>query len=190
MWLFCFLCCFLVTVVHAENWSLQARAGYFFPAAKLLREVYHNGGFEPEIEGSVKVRDQLRFWTNFNAFIRSGHSQGLHNSTSIRIYPLSAGFKYNFKMRSSWDFYLGLGPSLTWVSIHDHSPYVKQHIHKTGWGVVGKSGFIYRFYGHGFVDLFADYYYTQIGSISRRGVQSHSLNVGGLRVGLGIGRTF
>lgn len=186
----CFLLLSIPALIFSENWSLQGRVGYFLPASKLMREVYHNGGVEPEIEGAARVYKELRAWANFNAFIRKGHSEGLHDPTTIQIYQLSTGLKYNLKILSFWDFYLGVGPSVAFVKITNHSPYVQQQVFRTAWGVVGKSGFIFRFCTHGFFDLFADYSYNRASAVHRAGVQSHSLNVGGLRTGLGIGMAF
>jgi hypothetical protein len=73
--------------------------------------------------------------------------------------------------------------------IKDQSPYVKQSIFKTGWGVTGKSG-INFFLKHAFTDVLVDYSYTYISSYPQEGVQSNSLNIGGLRAGLGLGVYF
>jgi hypothetical protein len=41
-----------------------------------------------------------------------------------------------------------------------------------------------------FFDFFADYYYGKISAVSRSGLESEAVNVGGLRTGLGIGVVF
>jgi opacity protein-like surface antigen len=182
--------CFFPLFIYPETFAFEARGGYFLPAAKAIRDVYKSGGMEPEIEASARIYKDLRAWTNFNAFLRTGHSEGLNSFTSIQIYPLSLGLKYNIKLFNSFNMYLGVGPNFTWVKIHDHSPYVKEYVYKTAWGVVGKSGFIYQFVRNAFFDLFADYSYSKIGAVSKEGVESDSLNVGGLRAGLGLGISF
>lgn len=181
---------FLPLIVNAERGSLEARIGYFLPEDKLMRKVYNDGGIEGEVEGGYRVIKELRAWMNFSAFYKKGHSEGLHTPTSIQIYPLSIGVKYQLNLFKSAFFYLGIGPSNSWVIISDHSPYVKQRVVKNGWGVVAKSGLIYYFSKHILLDIFADYAYTKINSISYQGIQSQSLNIGGLRAGIGLGGHF
>jgi hypothetical protein len=145
---------------------------------------------EPEIELGVRVYDQLRVWGNFNTFTANASSLGLKDPTAMQLYPLSAGLKYNVEIIESLDLYLGIGPTFTCLEMEDYSPYVQQNTFRTSWGVVGKSGLIYRFGPHVFFDFFADYYYGKIAPVSQSGIESESLNVGGLRTGLGIGMVF
>jgi hypothetical protein len=92
-----------------------------------MREIYHNGGVEPEIELGVRVYDQLTVWGNFNTFTANASSIGLQEPTAIQMYPLSIGLKYNIEMVESLELYLGIGPTFTCVEIEDYSPYVQQN---------------------------------------------------------------
>lgn len=184
------LICLIPFSLFGKTGSIEGRLGYFVPSSGLVKEVYHHGGVEPEIEATLRVYKELRVWANFNAFYRKGRSKELQDSTSIQLYPLSSGLKYNFRILDPFYVYLGLGPSITWAIICNHSPYVKGRVQKTCWGVVGKSGFTYYFSNHILIDLFADYSYSRLSKISRPGVESTSVNVGGLRIGLGLGWAF
>ncbi|MCH9811458.1 hypothetical protein K0U07_01695 [bacterium] len=183
---FFFLCC--VSLFSFQS-SLQVRGGYFFPQEERLRDIYHGGGWEPEIEARFCFYEKFDAWVNFNAFWRSGRSS-LGRPTFIQIYPLSIGVNYNIEIIDHFDFYLGVGPVITWLIISDNSPYVKRSIFQTGGGVTSKTGITYHLPKWVFLDFYADYSYMYIGSFHQDGVETNSLNVGGLRLGLGLGGTF
>jgi outer membrane protein len=172
--------------LFAYHGGTQLRAGYFHPASHTVRDIYH-GGIEGEIETSAALYQNLNLFANAGVFVKSGHSLGLHDSTRIKVFPLSLGLKYNFSLSRLWEFYLGAAPTYTWVRFHDRSPFVDQHVHKSAFGVVGKTGFIFTFFKRGFIDFFFDYYYTKISGAHSSGTSSTSSNIGGFRTGLGLG---
>jgi outer membrane protein W len=174
------------SLAWAERLSTELRVGYFYPASHDVRKIYKNGGVEFEAEAAARLFCDLNLWVNFNYFQRHGHAMGFPQHTSIRIYPLSAGLKYNFPIFCNFYFYLGAGASYTWVRIHDRPVSSELHTHfsKQNWGGVGKAGFLYCFCNCLFLDIFADYYYTKISH------GPHSLNIGGLRTGGGLGVRF
>lgn len=174
----------------AINGSFKGRVAYFYPQSHLLRDVYHHGGLEPQIEAAISVYNKLSVWANFSPFWRHGSSMGLNTPTSIQIYPLSAGLKYGFQVAKRTEFYLGVGPSFSWTILCDHSPYVQPRVVKTNWGVIGKSGIALHFDSGLFLDFFADYSYGKISPVVQEGVQSQSVNIGGLSAGLGLGVDF
>ncbi|MBY0529636.1 MAG: hypothetical protein K2P51_05535 [Rhabdochlamydiaceae bacterium] len=187
---FTFSLCFLPLLLWGEKFTTELRGGYFYPFSHVMREIYKSGGPEIEVEQTANVYENLNLWLNFNYFQRSGHSLGLKHPTSIHLYPLSLGVKYNISLMNNLDLYLGLGGSYTWANIHDNSSFVKQHIHRQGFGGVGKFGFLYFFGKRFFIDLYADYYYTKICGVHHSHNQSTSQNVGGLRTGLGWGASY
>lgn len=186
----CILCLILPTISHADCFTAQIRAGYFYPASEVFREIYNDGGAEFELEGAVHITQNIDAWLNFNYFQRNGHSIGLGNRTSIELYPLSTGFKYNYCLMDNLSIYGGLGISCTWVNIHDHSSFVQQHTSKTQVGAVIKSGLQYWLDESIFLDGYVDYYYSHFSGIHHSGVQPTSRNLGGLRIGLGAGKSF
>lgn len=182
---------FLVpTAVWSSCFTVQARGGYYYSDSSVLRKIYHNGGGEFEVEGSKYVYDNLSIWLNFNYFPRHGHSLGFHNGTTVKVFPISLGLKYAFRIMHCTYFYLGIGGSYTWVQTNDHSRFVKQDLTGRGWGVVGKSGIFFTLGSGWFLDLFADYYYCKASVHHLSGLQRHSPNVGGVRSGLGLGIFF
>lgn len=187
----CWAFCLTPILLFSQNATFELRGGYFYPLAETVREVYHNGGGEGEVEASKRIYDSLSVWGNFNLFFKKGHSVGLDNGTFLRLFPLSAGLKYAFHLVDSFDFYLGVGPSYTWIKIHDYSPYVQTRTFRQTWGVVGKAGFLYFFPGKRFfLDVYSDYYYTDIARIHRAGIESSDRDLGGFRIGGGLGVSF
>lgn len=165
---------------------LQMRAGYFYPASPVMRGIYHHGGAELEVEAGLYVYRNLNAWVNFNYFHRHGRSFGLCSNTTLNMYPLSFGLKYDIPVTDWCALYLGAGASCSFIGMHEKSPFAfhRSRQSNTRWGAVGKSGLLFQLTDHLFMDVFADGYYTRahlIGNIH---------NVGGLRTGVGLGVNF
>jgi hypothetical protein len=171
---------FLPFILWGECTS-QIRVGYFYPTSHLMRKIYRDGGVEYEAEGSVRLCDRFSFWTNISTFRRDGHSLGLHDRTTVHLYPFSLGLKYTLPITCQLSAYAGIGPSYSWMKIHDRSSFVRRHTRKYAWGGVAKAGLLYYFCDCYFLDLFADYYYTRVHK------QGGSVDIGGLRTGAGLG---
>lgn len=184
------LCAMPALLCGEDRFTTQVRGGYFYPASSKAREIYKKGGSEYETESSVRLYNHLNLWVNFNYFQRHGFSRGRHDSTSIHLYPLSCGLKYAVSVADGVSVYIGVGPSYTWVKIHDDSPYLTRNIHRREWGGVSKLGLTYYFVRHFFLDVYADYYYTRISGVHKSGAVAHCADVGGLRAGLGVGASF
>ncbi|MCL4361799.1 hypothetical protein M1446_05590 [Candidatus Dependentiae bacterium] len=161
--------------------SLEFRVGNFFPASNYMRDNYKHGGVEFEAEGGFGLSNNSTIWININS---SHHkSLGFFDPSTINIYPLSAGVKYFIPISKYTNFYLGIGPSLSFIKIHDNSIFMTD-LHKTAWGAVGKSGFLWFLSKHFFIDFYADFYYTRVF------LGGNSRNIGGWRVGIGLGINF
>ncbi|HSX26431.1 MAG TPA: hypothetical protein VLE89_05425 [Chlamydiales bacterium] len=176
----------------ASPFSLQFRGGYFYPAAELIQDVYDTGGGDYETEIAAKLHRNLSGWMNFNYFFRKGHTIGFDRGTFIRIFPLSLGLKYKFLVTDVIDFYIGVGPTYTWVRIHDDVSH--RIIWRQAGGIVGKTGFLYYLpHPRLFFDIYFDYYYTHISQITfalRPIIKNEGVNIGGLRGGAGLGIFF
>jgi hypothetical protein len=178
------------SAIYGSKSSIQLRAAYFYPTASVMKEVYHNGGFQPEIEGDIRVLENVRLFLNFSAFYKKGETQGLLTPTSIQIYPLSFGAKYDFFINNYSLFYLGFAPSISWAIVKDNSPFVCEKTKEVAGGLVGKLGFYFYLKKHVIVDIFTDYSYANFVTDPFLGVQTTSVDLGGLKVGMGIGGVF
>jgi hypothetical protein len=165
--------------------TIQLRGGYFYPASPAMRDIYHHGGAELETELGIGLSHNWNAWFNFNYFNRHGDIGGLCNATTLNMYPLSFGLKYNIPLFSRCSLYLGGGASCSLIGLQEKSPfafYRKQQNKR--WGGVAKSGFFIHLTDHLFMDIFADGYYT------RASLLGEICNVGGLRTGIGLGVSF
>lgn len=174
--------------IHAS--TTEFRVGYYYPQSNLMRDIYQNGGVEFEFENTVLISRYIDLWANINYFQRDGRSLGLSDKTSVKLIPVSLGFKYLYACANYWNIYLGIGGSYTWARFHDQSSYVEKHPRKQAFGWVVKSGIIHYLQPCLYLNLFADYYSTSIAGVHQNGVEGTACNVGGLRTGVGIGTSY
>ena len=83
-----------------------------------------------------------------------------------------------------------IGPIILWVSNKDKSEFVDQITKKQNFGVMFKSGIKYRvkkLYFSVFVDYYLQHFHF---STKNEGIKRHSIDVGGLLLGFGIGKSF
>lgn len=174
---------FLFNLLCAENISIQFRVGHFRPSSHLFRNIYHNGGIEYEGELNYEYVPNNTLWLNINSFERKGVTEN-DEETKIQLHPVSGGIKQLIPFSSYMNFYIGLGSCCTFMQVKGKSLFLDEREHKHSWGFVGKSGIMLLLSKSFFVDLFADYYYTQIT------FDEQKRNLGGLRAGIGVGLLF
>lgn len=182
---FIFLLILFFNALHATEWMGELRAGCFYPTSSKFRKIYKNGGFEGEMELSKTFKGHWICWGNVNYFQRNGHSIGFNNKTIIHMIPFSLGLKYQFLPCDLISPYLGGGITYTLFNVKNDSDFVKKHVTKGGFGFVIKSGMYINICDPLLLDLFVDYYYQEIHFYSK-----HDEDVGGFRMGLGLGRRF
>lgn len=171
--------------LHSSEWIAELRGGYFYPTSKKFREIYKSGGPEGEIEVSKTFRENWIGWGNVNYFQKDGRSLGLHDKTTIHMIPLSLGLKYQFLFCNSISPYLGGGLTYTILNIKNDSEFVKKHVTKGGFGFVIKSGIYIDLSERFLLDIFADYYYQKMHFYTK-----HNVDVGGFKMGMGLGYRF
>lgn len=170
-------------LAFADNTRIQFRVGHFRPNSHLFRNIYHNGGIEYEGELNYEYNPGNTLWLNINSFERSGMTD-TNEETKIQLRPLSAGLKQLIPFSSCLNLYLGLGSCCTFAHVKGKSLFLDERDHKHSWGLVAKSGILVLLSKSIFVDLFADYYYTEII------FDEQKRNLGGLRAGVGVGLLF
>jgi hypothetical protein len=173
-----------VLAARENNVTAKFRTGYFLLTSDLMQKEFRHGGADFEGEFSARFYEDLNFWVNFNIFRRDGKTLGYCNPASLHVYPLSAGFIYAIAPDSPVFPYVGIGGSFSFIKIEGENPTLKHYLDEGVWGVVGKSGLAIALSEHYFIDLFADYYYT------RPCHTKTASQVGGIRVGVGIGCNF
>ncbi|HEX4839347.1 MAG TPA: hypothetical protein VFU89_02770 [Rhabdochlamydiaceae bacterium] len=181
------LMCLLPMCLFGVEGALEVRGGYFRFANSTAREIYGGGAPDVELEGIFFVNRYLNPWINANYIWKGGKTEALSSRTDLKMGVFSFGTKFFFPYKAAKRFYLGVGPCAGYLQIHDHSSFVPRKTVRWGGGVVGKSGL---FFGNRklFLDLFFDYYYLPIRT--RSSVSENSIDLGGFRIGAGLGSFF
>ncbi len=175
--------------LDAMPWGLEVRGGAVRWTDSLPQQLYGTWAPEAELEAHLQLRPWTAAWLNLNGAWTSGDSLGLGMPTRLGLYTGSLGLKF-MPPSDRWAIqpYLGAGLSIGLACTCDESLTLPAHTSKWSVGGVLKSGLLYSISSHFFSDLFLDYYYQPI-STSESSVNS-SVDVGGLRLGLGIGVHF
>ncbi len=175
---------------HAK---IEGGVSYFWPQADILRDIY-GPGINYHVTLSGKVYKHLDLWAGANYFNKDGKSLGSHKRTNIKIIPVSLGLKYLFFFNIDWvkvDFYFNAAFKYYFVKIHDHSNFVYKHSNKNGLGGVAGVGSYVHFTDYFFVNLLVDYSYKRFSHFHHKEhSKTHSLQVGGLDFGGGVGFQF
>ena len=177
--------------------SIQGDVSYFRPSSHILREIYGKGWVDYKVELNGPVSSCHWFWEKISVFgdvsylHKTGHSLGGHYKTEITIVPISLGLKWVQPIGCATRFYLGAAPRYFFLRIHDHLSVVKEKINKNGLGGMAITGFNFDLWKGLYLDLFVSYSFKNFSKPSTpHGVRGHSLQVGGLDVGGGLGWTF
>ena len=193
------------SLLDAGETLTEVRAAYFYPTDSRFRDFYSNGGLY-SIETSVQTCcKQLYPWASVGYFHKSGDAilncpdiiaEG--ESTHITVVPIGFGLKYLFPIdcisycnRISSYPYLGVGMLVSYVHIHNDSPYVTQRQSHWGIGGIMKAGFISDITHGLFLDLFVDYSYMKVNFHNHHtNIINYKANLSGLSIGGGIGYRF
>lgn len=184
--------------------AVEARVAYYSPSSKKVRKIYGNGWADYQIEISKGIGCGWRVWTGVSGFSRTGYSLDFGNKTNLQLVPVNLGLKYNYNLNQDLSVFVGGAGCYSFLNIHDHSDYVKQHTHKGAWGGLVQSGLKYNFSNCGYVSVFADYFFQEFkfhdthdsafqGSTyyyPSRYVNRETVDFNGYKVGVGIGFAF
>lgn len=175
--------CFPV-LMWGDFFTAEVRVGDFYPASQKVRRIYEEHNLDVEVEASLKYCQNSALWVNANGTRLNGRSIGLHDKTTLQLFPVSVGYKTYYGLGSSLLAYFGLGASYTHLKLHDKTPEPSFRRHKNAWGTVVKGGVICYLCSQLFLDAFVDYYYTMFK------IEGHKNNLGGIRAGIGLGVSF
>lgn len=168
--------------------SLQAKGGVFVPFSNEVRKIYNGVISDIEWELGTRFFKNWQSWANVSyIFFEDGRSLGLHESANLKLLPLSLGIKYFQPINPSTDFYFGAGAVCSFLWVDNHSRYIPNHMRKIAPGAIVKTGFIYRWDEHFFVEGFLDYLYQRFEFSKSHHVGSHDLNLSGIKFGFALG---
>lgn len=165
------------------NHVVEGRIAAFIHTPEKFRHIYGTTSADYQIEAMYRWCD-WGFWGNFDWTSKCGRSIGFCNPTKVKIPNVSIGIKYLWDM-NCWDssFYLGLGGAFAKVKVRDESICGTTCCEKRAIGPVVKAGFYVPFRCHGVLDFFVDYVHQKAHFMSRA-------DVGGVKIGIGLGGTF
>lgn len=177
-------------ILHAGEFLVEAKGAYFRSTDHKFRKIYSNGGlFSGEI--NYQAWNNIYAWASGGYFYKKGSSIGLSNSTKITLVPVGFGLKYLYSC-NCFDFYVGAGAQPTYVYIKDNSSFAIGTSSKWTWGGIVKVGAIWNIRQNFFIDLFADYSFTDVkfhrtnnGAVTRQ-----RADLSGWSLGAGIGYRF
>lgn len=198
-------------------WTVSGKIAYFSPTSSDLKKTYGNAFINYELEVTRALFCNWEIWADLDYYTKNGHLPKTHQSSDLQVLPLSLGIGYNWQICRNIYLNAGAGASYTYTHIHHYSPH-KNDLTKWGFGGVVKTGLKYYFDCGMFVDLFINYFYQHFNhhyevysaepssdnlvatpilssQTSNPGIVHHrkrkpALNVGGTRIGLGIGYVF
>jgi hypothetical protein len=182
--MFLVLLCFNLAPLFAEfQSSIEFRAAAFFPSSNLFRKIYGNMSGDYQLEAATQICPHLDSWVNIDGYSKKGRSVGFSDPTRVSIANLSVGIKLPYQIHEKFIIYIGIGPSLSWIFIHNKfHDYHQKKIQMVLGGII-KSGINYFINSNLFLDLFLDYLY-QPAHFER------TVDIGGIKTGVGLGYRF
>jgi len=178
--------------------TIAARFSYFWPEATDLQKIYHNGGIDYALTGTVPVYQGdcfslrgLNAWWAVDYFQRQGKSLGLEYTTKIQVEPITAGLKWIYPKGVCRPFF-GAGFKYYFVQIHNKAPNVKKNMTNNGLGCAVEIGSQFFISKHLFLDVFVAYSFKQFGAQSTglANVRSTWLDLSGINAGGSFGVKF
>lgn len=187
-----------VDVASSEKASLAIKYAVFLPSASKVRDIYGSALPEFILEGNYKVIEKGSWdgdvWLEGSYIFSGGHSLGYSkDKTRVNIVPFSMGIKYVYHFCPRSDIYLGIGPSYSFMTVHDSCSYVRQKTSAGTLGAVIKSGFTYALPSHLYFDGSLNYRYQKFSIHSHDSnptTETSRANFSGFEIGLGIGWKF
>lgn len=208
-----------------SSWGINAefRVAYYHPSSKRVRHIYGDGWADYQFELSKSFKGfgglmggcgcdclediEWRTWVGVSGFSKKGDSIGFHDNTRLQLIPVSFGLKIFYPIFCNTKVFIGGAACYSLLRIHDHSPYVHEHVHKNSWGGLVQSGITYDFCDWINASVFFDYYFQRFHfhndkmssysggdsyfqGHSSRFVERFDLNMDGYKVGVGLGISF
>jgi hypothetical protein len=180
----------LTTDLAALDMFIEAKGAYFRPNSETFREIYWNRGIYG-FEYTCQIKKSIYAWTSAGLYLSSGHSIGLHHSTTLFYIPVGFGLKFMYEV--GWaDLYLGAGALPTYVHFRSHSAHVIERSCKWGIGGIAKAGVIFNLPKSFFIDTYTDYSFVDVDfhNTDHHKIIRRHVDLSGWSVGLGVGYRF
>lgn len=170
---------------------LEIKGGYFFFTQHNMRKVYDRRGEDFQLSFSIPCWENIQIYGSLEFLEKYGKSLNGHQHTRIREFPISLGMQTIFNIADNMDYYFTIGPRYFFVWVKNNSSFVDRNKKKNGLGGFVNTGFLFHLTRHFFLDIFGEYSYKQMHFHSTKpNVTGHSVQVGGLTFGAGLGYSF
>lgn len=185
------LCLFAPFQVISEEWDGLFRLGAFLPTSQETRELYRPAWKQYQLEVSYNFSCTWSLWANIAYSIIDGRPI----DSRLQLYPIGLGVLYRVGLSKCLEGYLGAGPTFSFLHL-DNDLEVENHerdpfkVSKREFGGIIKSGLRYHYHEAIFVELFADYYYTQFHVEADHLFKRDRLDLSAFFIGAGIGASF
>ena len=164
--------------VHAADYMIELKTSYFTPSEQAFKDVYGSGmTFGGEV--GITLWKGFGIWAGGDYFSRKGELTFTEESTEIKIIPLYAGIRYQFRQEKIAP-YIGLG--IGYFRFKETNPIGK--VEEGDLGFIGQVGCLFRVVGSLFFDIKGSYSYCKAKPMDIEA------DMGGLKAGIGIGFEF
>lgn len=183
---------FMPAKARGHVWDGLFRLGAFLPTSQQTRKIYPDAWNQYQLEASYNFTCNWSVWGNVAYSIIDSHLV----DSRLQLYPIGLGLKYTEDLYCGLKGYVGAGAAFSFLHL-DNDLEVENHLRdpfkiaKKALGGIVKSGLSYYYHEAAFVELFADYYYTQFHTdrsdhLFRRG----RLDMSAFFIGAGVGASF
>ncbi len=171
----------LAGTVHGADSSVTIKAGLFFPADKLFREIY-SGGLSFGVDATVPISGPLHLWVGAELFSKGGLIPVSEEATRARIVPLYAGLRVQFGHKGPRPY---VGAAAGYFFLHEENPLGTAD--DGGLGFLSQAGIQARLAGAFWLDIFAGY---RACTVRSGGDDPLEAKLGGFSTGLGLACRF
>ncbi len=167
---------FLPKAARPMDITAALKMSYFDPADDSVKNIYGSGMmYGGELD--IGIGKDFHLWLEGSFFSKRGKLTFSEEETKLEIIPVGIGIKY---MIVDWNLYLGIG--LNYNIYREDNPI--GNIRKGKVGYIGRLGGWIKIAGGLIMDFFTDYSYCKTQPAD------YEVNIGGLRVGIGLGYRF
>jgi len=157
------------------------KAGCFFPASDVFRDVYGKGPYFGA-EAAVPLSGALHLWAGAEIFSRSGATTVTEEVTKVRIVPIFAGVRALLGRQSVRPY---VGAAAAFFLFHEENPLGS--VDDSGLGFLGQAGVMAKVAGALWIDAFAGYRACTLRSGGEDPIEA---KLGGFSAGLGLAYQF
>ena len=167
--------------VGGADSSVTVKAGLFFPADKLFRQIY-SGGLSFGVDVAVPLAGPLHLWAGAELFSKGGLIPVSEEATRVRIFPLYAGVRAQFGRKNLRPY---VGAAAGYFFLHEENPLGTAD--DGGLGFLSQAGVQARLAGAFWLDIFAGY---RACTVRSGGDDPLEAKLGGFSAGLGLACRF